>query len=325
MSNKFRGSDRRSEVTLFVGGVPTSLTEDDLWLILSQYGDIHNLILIQSKRRNRSRGFGFFNTSSSTAKKLVAAEILAGDKVLDIMISQGRPQNSNAMQSLNRIYFSTDRLGDIDRVDAKIAFSKLGELRKIEIKNGSYEGEEVISFPYGVIEFLNPAIAYKLNQIQILTKLSPKGHIYLCYSSKRSLIHANSRFITLNPSFISKNGAKIEEHCSNLTRERLTKKNHPRADICISNKNYYPQFSEQLNREFGVASSRALQRLDEINIMGESTMNNIRFFSLRNSSVAGLDDRYQFRREDKKENQGLGSRQLQPAKCGISQPFDCID
>ena len=49
---------------LFVGGLPYSITEDDLNRIFATYGPLKECVLVMDKETGRSRGFGFVEFES---------------------------------------------------------------------------------------------------------------------------------------------------------------------------------------------------------------------------------------------------------------------
>jgi len=49
---------------LFVGGLPYSITEDDLARIFGEYGPVKDTVVVMDNATGRSRGFGFVEFDS---------------------------------------------------------------------------------------------------------------------------------------------------------------------------------------------------------------------------------------------------------------------
>ena len=71
---------------LFVGGLPYSITEDDLARIFGEYGPVRETTLIMDKETGRSRGFGFVEFESDL-DALKAEEALDQSKLESRSIS----------------------------------------------------------------------------------------------------------------------------------------------------------------------------------------------------------------------------------------------
>merc|ERR1740139_1798841 len=50
---------RENNPKLYIGGLPSNITEDDLWNIFGQHGDIQDVVIMYEKATQRQRGFGF--------------------------------------------------------------------------------------------------------------------------------------------------------------------------------------------------------------------------------------------------------------------------
>lgn len=65
--------------SIYVGNLPFSATEDDVRNLFSQYGDVHNVKLINDRDTGRPRGFGFVGMSDNEAD--VAIESINGTEM----------------------------------------------------------------------------------------------------------------------------------------------------------------------------------------------------------------------------------------------------
>ena len=68
---------------LFVGGLPFSVTEDDLSRIFGEYGPLKDCVLVMDKETGRSRGFGFCEFESNL-------DALKAEEALDQSELEGR-------------------------------------------------------------------------------------------------------------------------------------------------------------------------------------------------------------------------------------------
>ena len=81
---------------LFVGGLPYSITEDDLARIFGEYGPVRETTLIMDKETGRSRGFGFVEFESDLdalkAEETRDQSSLEGRK---ISVREAQPRRKN--------------------------------------------------------------------------------------------------------------------------------------------------------------------------------------------------------------------------------------
>ena len=68
---------------LFVGGLPFSVTEDDLSRIFGEFGPLKDCVLVMDKVSGRSRGFGFVEYESDL-------DALKAEEALDQKKLEGR-------------------------------------------------------------------------------------------------------------------------------------------------------------------------------------------------------------------------------------------
>ena len=54
---------------LYVGNLPSSMTEDELTSEFKEYGEIHSCKIITDRETGRSRGFGFIEMPDNAARK----------------------------------------------------------------------------------------------------------------------------------------------------------------------------------------------------------------------------------------------------------------
>jgi RNA recognition motif-containing protein len=81
---------------LFVGGIPFSMTEDELNELFAAFGTVESAVIINDKFSGRSKGFGFVEMSSddearAAIKSLHDSEV-GGRK---ITVNEARPQRDD--------------------------------------------------------------------------------------------------------------------------------------------------------------------------------------------------------------------------------------
>ena len=80
------------EKKLFVGGIPFSMTSDDLKEVFSEVGTVEDAVVIVNRQTGRSKGFGFVEMSSEKEAQ-DAIEKLNGSELEGrrITVSEARP------------------------------------------------------------------------------------------------------------------------------------------------------------------------------------------------------------------------------------------
>ena len=80
-------------VSIFVGNLPWSTTDEDLAELFSQYGEVKRAKIVTDRETNRSRGFGFVDMEEADATKAIEAwngqEF--GGRALTVNLAQSRP------------------------------------------------------------------------------------------------------------------------------------------------------------------------------------------------------------------------------------------
>lgn len=78
-------ADYRDTAWIYIGGLPNDLTEGDVGIIFSQYGNPTHLNLIRDKETGKSKGFGFLKYEDQRSCDL-AVDNLGGAEVLGRML-----------------------------------------------------------------------------------------------------------------------------------------------------------------------------------------------------------------------------------------------
>lgn len=87
---------------LFVGGLPYSVTDDELQQLFAPFGDIISAKVIIDRETNRSKGFGFVEMTNDDEAKAAIAEMhdkeVGGRK---IAVNEARPQERRERPAFN--------------------------------------------------------------------------------------------------------------------------------------------------------------------------------------------------------------------------------
>lgn len=76
---------RKVAITLYVGNLPWSITEDELTQAFSAYADVKSCRIITDRETGRSRGFGFVEVADEDAPKAIEGmngTMLGGREIL---------------------------------------------------------------------------------------------------------------------------------------------------------------------------------------------------------------------------------------------------
>jgi len=85
---------------LYVGGLPYSVTEEQLQELFSAHGTVESARVISDKYTGQSRGFGFVDMSSS-AEAAQAIKALHGSQLSGrtLIVNEARPQEQRSERS----------------------------------------------------------------------------------------------------------------------------------------------------------------------------------------------------------------------------------
>jgi RNA recognition motif-containing protein len=81
---------------LFVGGIPFSMTEDELSELFTAFGTVESAVIINDKFSGRSKGFGFVEMSTEEEAQAAVKDLhdseVGGRK---ITVNEARPQRDD--------------------------------------------------------------------------------------------------------------------------------------------------------------------------------------------------------------------------------------
>ena len=62
-------------MTIYVGNIPYSMTEDDLQKIFGEHGSVQSAKIIVNKFNGRSKGFGFVDMENDSIEETAISEL----------------------------------------------------------------------------------------------------------------------------------------------------------------------------------------------------------------------------------------------------------
>ena len=84
-------------MNMYVGNLSYSVTEDDLKVLFSEFGEVESVNIIKDKFSERSKGFGFVEMpDNSEADKAIKALNGTNLKERDIKVNQAKPRSDRS-------------------------------------------------------------------------------------------------------------------------------------------------------------------------------------------------------------------------------------
>jgi RNA-binding motif protein, X-linked 2 len=132
--------DYRDTAWLYVGGLPNDLSEGDVAIIFSQFGNPTHLNLIRDKETGKSRGFGFVKYEDQRSCDL-AVDNLGGAEVLGRMLrvdhtrykrKEGEDEETYRIEAREKEQLGGDQADETDREDEGKGRKKRRKLLKEE-------------------------------------------------------------------------------------------------------------------------------------------------------------------------------------------------
>ncbi len=81
---------------IYAGSLPFKTTENELWTLFEQYGEVKDVKIIIDNITRQNKGFGFV-TMPNESEALLAIECLNGSELRDrtIVVTKSAPKNKN--------------------------------------------------------------------------------------------------------------------------------------------------------------------------------------------------------------------------------------
>jgi RNA recognition motif-containing protein len=118
---------------LFVGGLPSQVTETQLFDYFSRFGLIEWVLIKRDKKRGYSKGYGFITCSHlSTKRKILGMEHTIEGKLVDVNLATPKKKSDNFKSELykRKIYIPDLEFG-ISEEDLAGYFSQFGKVNKV--------------------------------------------------------------------------------------------------------------------------------------------------------------------------------------------------
>lgn len=101
-----RGRRTESQTKIFLGGLPTDVTETDIRQAFSKFGKVASIIIMYDQEKKKSRGFGFLSFESEDSIDQVCAEHYVSLNGKQIECKRAEPRENSrknqAFQNANR-------------------------------------------------------------------------------------------------------------------------------------------------------------------------------------------------------------------------------
>lgn len=124
-------AERLSNLAIFVGGLISSVTEQNLLNIFKEQGEITKVKIIKDKKGNWSKGYAFVQVANQTTlQAILNKEYYFGGRKLNISKTNDISVKEDQLkrQMFHKICI-TNLPSEINDEDIKAYFSKFGEVR----------------------------------------------------------------------------------------------------------------------------------------------------------------------------------------------------
>lgn len=83
-------------MTIYVGNLSFQATEEDLWEVFAEYGEISRISLPTDRETGRKRGFAFIEMKEDSVEDTVIAELDGAEWLgRELRVNKAKPRDSN--------------------------------------------------------------------------------------------------------------------------------------------------------------------------------------------------------------------------------------
>jgi len=83
-------------VTIYVGNLSFQATEEDLWEVFAEYGEISRISLPTDRETGRKRGFAFIEMKEDSVEESVIAELDGAEWMgRELRVNKAKPRDNN--------------------------------------------------------------------------------------------------------------------------------------------------------------------------------------------------------------------------------------
>ena len=157
-------------VTLFVGGLSKSITENDLFMYFSSYALVTEVNIVRNLANSESKGYGFVTINSiHTARLLVRTKNFIRGRRVECQLASQREDKLKCKEHMkSRKLFVSNIPVTATNQDLEELFSQFGTIHNSYIIR--YQ-DRPINEPYGFVEYENPKDATRLLKSKSVLKL----------------------------------------------------------------------------------------------------------------------------------------------------------
>lgn len=164
--------DENKHLVLFVGGLSSSTTEENLFRHFSLFGKIAKVKVARHSNTKQSKGFGYLVIRDPISMQNILQSVhIVGGRRVDVQVASRAPRSkSNEQALLQRKVFTTNLPQGLSEAEFFEIFSAFGEIRNGYIK-AVKEKRHIRSF--GFLEFVERECAQGLVNKRIMIKGVP--------------------------------------------------------------------------------------------------------------------------------------------------------
>lgn len=220
---------------LFIGGLPSSASEQDLIELFSQFGDLKSLRLMFYRDGN-PRGFAFLRLANleQTYQVLSTPGLAIAGKPIECKIALNKEESKTHIEQevLRRVYVK-NLVPQISESDLGYYFGMFGEVVNIRIATEMYSNE-----PKGFAFITFDSIHSASRVLSYPAKHRLKGAVLSCnYAYVKSHIESSRTFHPTHSSsktLVSSPTTQIAEDYDNLVFRRRKNSGHPQSASHLS-------------------------------------------------------------------------------------------
>lgn len=83
-------------MTIYVGNLSFQATEEDLWEVFAEYGEISRISLPTDRETGRKRGFAFIEMKEDSVEESVIAELDGAEWMgRELRVNKAKPRDNN--------------------------------------------------------------------------------------------------------------------------------------------------------------------------------------------------------------------------------------
>jgi len=209
---------------MFVGGIPSSMSEDAIRRHFVRYGKVDKVRILKNPKTKASMGYAFVTMADPQVVQTILENThIIEDRTVDVQLAskKGEKEQWKETMSKRRLYVSNIP-SHIDNSDLEEFFSSFGEVRNSYVIRDYLTK---VSLNYGYVEFLEEDDAiralsskclkldgFKLTCLPYQVKFNPKKPLHPPQNRKNKAAEARKKEVIItNPNPKSRNGKRSEE------------------------------------------------------------------------------------------------------------------